>query len=512
MKKITITIKDNALEFKYRTNKPVGENLLNTNVISNNEVIFSDEYLEENYKIVGYFIADLDKIREFKNVIVSNNELAMLVIKVIFAIPKIECFTILQDDNLSYELCEAITKAKNIKKISCYGIPEYMIELLDRNGIKVDSRNEVLFSSNFTAENNLTSFSKIYYKTNIRFGEYLIDNDIEDFKYFCNINKYLKVIHLDKYSFKNVKVISDILKRFKKKNILIQIHDDLDNPEEVINLKNLNKELKRKKIKLSLVYSKDYLEKNYLRQVIFTTLKVCSLIIVCIIVSIFGYIIYNNYQSEIKVDNINSDIKEILDNETSTEETNVIEQDLSYEKLKEINSDIVGWITLKDTEVDYPVVKSVNNNYYLRHNFYKEKDFNGWVFMDYRNNPNLEDDNTIIYGHNRFTSNVMFGTLQRLRKKNWFSDDEERNYITFNTLTNSHKWQIFSVYSIKVTSDYLTTNFATAEEKLQFIKLIKDRSEIKFDVEVNENSKLLTLSTCLDNNRRLVVHAILLPE
>ena len=66
MKKITITIKDNALEFKYRTNKPVGENLLNTNVISNNEVIFSDEYLEENYKIVGYFIADLDKIREFK--------------------------------------------------------------------------------------------------------------------------------------------------------------------------------------------------------------------------------------------------------------------------------------------------------------------------------------------------------------------------------------------------------------------------------------------------------------
>ena len=65
----------------------------------------------------------------------------------------------------------------------------------------------------------------------------------------------------------------------------------------------------------------------------------------------------------------------------------------------------------------------------------------------------------------------------------------------------------FSVYS-----DYLATNFATAEEKLQFIKLIKDRSEIKFDVEVNENSKLLTLSTCLDNNRRLVVHAILLPE
>ena len=158
MKKITITIKDNALEFKYRTNKPVGENLLNTNVISNNEVIFSDEYLEENYKIVGYFIADLDKIREFKNVIVSNNELAMLVIKVIFAIPKIECFTILQDDNLSYELCEAITKAKNIiannstskLKIGCLYLESYAYNFENHQSLTIvnvsDTRNMLLIN------------------------------------------------------------------------------------------------------------------------------------------------------------------------------------------------------------------------------------------------------------------------------------------------------------------------------------------------------------------------------
>ena len=64
MKKITIQIQDKSLIFKYRTNKPVPTNLLNTNVISNNELIFSDEYIKENTKLVGLFLSDLAKMRE----------------------------------------------------------------------------------------------------------------------------------------------------------------------------------------------------------------------------------------------------------------------------------------------------------------------------------------------------------------------------------------------------------------------------------------------------------------
>ena len=70
-------------------------------------------------------------------------------------------------------------------------------------------------------------------------------------------------------------------------------------------------------------------------------------------------------------------------------------------------------------------------------------------------------------------------------------------------------WKVFSIYNIEVTSDYLYTNFNTNEEYQKFINLIKDRSNFKFDTEVTTHDKILTLSTCLDNNRRLVVHAVL---
>ena len=160
MKKITIQIQNNSLIFKYRTNKPVSVNLLNTNVISNNELVFSDEYLKENTKIVSLFLADLAKIREINEIKVSSIEIALLIIDIIAKLNTITSLVITEDEVISYELCDKITKLKNIKKINCYSIPQFLIELLDKNDITVESRNEVLFTSNFMSENNLTSFSK----------------------------------------------------------------------------------------------------------------------------------------------------------------------------------------------------------------------------------------------------------------------------------------------------------------------------------------------------------------
>jgi len=246
MKKIAIIIKDKSLIFKYRTNKPVEPNLLNTNVISNNELIFSDDYLNNNAKIVGLFISDLAKEKDIREIVVSNNSIGEIIINVIKKLPTIDKFTIMEDVNLSYKLCEEIIKLKSVKCVNCYGIPQFMIETLDKNNISVESRYEVLFTSNFMADNNLTSFSKIYYKTNIRIGEILVNEDVNDIKTFFAINKYLKVIHFDKYSLENIKTVVNILKDTKKKNILIEIHDDLDSDTDVTELKNLNKELKKK--------------------------------------------------------------------------------------------------------------------------------------------------------------------------------------------------------------------------------------------------------------------------
>lgn len=517
MKKIAIIIKDKSLIFKYRTNKPVEPNLLNTNVISNNELIFSDEYLKDNSKIVGLFISDLAKEKEINEIVVSNNSIGELIIDIIKKLPSIDNFTITEDVNLSYKLCEGIIKLKNVKCVNCYGIPQFMIESLDKNGIAVESRYEVLFTSNFMADNNLTSFSKIYYKTNIRIGEIVANEDINDIKTFFAINKYLKVIHFDKYSLGNIKIVVEILREAKRKNILIEIHDDLDSETDVTELKSLNKELKKKnKVNISLVYSKDYLEKNYLQQVIFTTLKLCALIIFTIIIAVFGYVFYNNYQSELKVKEIKTELYDIMGEDVSTNdgsgsitydsETNMIN---SYNKIYEINSDMVGWLTVNGTKVDYPVVRNTDNSYYLKRNIYKESDYNGWVFMDYRNNIDELDDNTIIYAHNRFTSGVMFGTLPNLRKSNWLNN-KNNHYITFNTLYEEGRWKIFSFYGIDVTSDYLITNFLEESDKKEFIDMLINRSEYKFDTEVGVDDKIITLSTCLDNNQRFVVHAVLI--
>lgn len=159
--------------------------------------------------------------------------------------------------------------------------------------------------------------------------------------------------------------------------------------------------------------------------------------------------------------------------------------------LTTINPDVVGWVKVNETNIDYAVTKSIDNEYYLTHNLYKEKDPNGWIYMDYTNNATKIDDNIILYGHNRFLNGVMFGTLNKVLYKNWYTNEENQT-ITFDTLYGSYKYKIFSIYIIPTTTDYLTINFENNEEKLNFIKLIKDRSIYDFNVNLDENTKILT--------------------
>ena len=526
MKKIAVLIKDNSLFFKYRTKKITEPNLLNTNVISNNELVFSDEYIIENKKIVGLFIADLVREQEVKTIIVSNNELALLVMDILDKVDTIDTLRIEEDDNLTYALCEKIVNGKKIKKLECFSIAQFMLELLDKNDVKVDSRNEVLFTSKFMAENDLLSYSKMYYKTSINFGAIITDEDLEDFKNFCNINKYLRSVHFDKVSLSNIKLIVNTLKDLHKRNIVILLHEDVEDLDEIADLKAYSKELKTKfkkdKIKIQLAYSEDYIDKNYASQVTFTTLKICAVLIFAIVAVSLGFVIYNDYSSNKKNMEMQEDIKALLEPKVDEEGIPVAEEATdeegrkiinSYNKLLEVNSDTVGWLKVKGTNIDYPVVKTTDDLYYLKRNFYKDKDANGWVFMDYRNSIDELDDNKIIFAHNRYMNGVMFGTLERVSDEKYYSK-ESNLIITFNTLYKEYKWKIFSFYSIDVTNDYLVTLFLDDEqkEKEKFFKMLKDRSEVQLPTEVTKDDKILTLSTCLDNNQRFVVHAVLIKD
>jgi sortase B len=329
------------------------------------------------------------------------------------------------------------------------------------------------------------------------------------------VNKYLKFVAIKKFNEDLLNKIIEIIEENKRKNIVIEIHDNIESDKDALTLKTLNKKLKPKKIKITIVYSKDYMEKNYSKQVILTTLEICALVIFVIIGVVSAFLVYNYYESDRKVGGIQNDLKEIMeeDNDKDKPIYNSVGIPIinNYDKLLEVNSDTVGWLKVKNTNIDYPVLKTTDNDYYLNRNFYKEKDPNGWVFMDYRNSIDELGRHTIIYAHNRYYSGVMFGSLNNVTKWKWYSVKDNWD-ITFNTLYENHTWRIFSIYSIDVTSDYLYTTFESDESYQAFIDLIKNRTDIKFTTEVDKDDKILTLSTCLNGDRRLVVHAVLVEE
>ena len=220
----------------------------------------------------------------------------------------------------------------------------------------------------------------------------------------------------------------------------------------------------------------------------------------------------------------NTDVTNIIEeiekeNAENAENTNNIENtENNVPKLEIINNDIaalltknpdtIGWLKVKNTNIDYPIVQGFDNKYYLKHNFNFEKDNNGWVFLNYKNNYKELDDNTIFYAHNRYYSGVMFGTLQNTLKSNWYKNEENLT-ISFRTLYENYEFKVFSVYKIKTTTDYLNIKFANDQVKLEFLNMLKNRSIYDFNYTPNPDDKIITLSTCADEYSRIVLHAYL---
>ena len=180
---------------------------------------------------------------------------------------------------------------------------------------------------------------------------------------------------------------------------------------------------------------------------------------------------------------------------------------IDFNSLKNTNSDVVGWIIVDGTNINYPVVKTQDNDYYLNHNFNHNDDSTGWPFMDYRNNIGMSDDNTIFYGHN-LLNNTSFGSISKIFTNNWIRNSSGKIiYLTHNTL---YTYQIFSAYYINPENYYLQTNL---DNKVEFLNTLKTRSIVKFNVDVSVNDKIVTLSTCTnDNTGRKVIHAKLISQ
>ena len=225
--------------------------------------------------------------------------------------------------------------------------------------------------------------------------------------------------------------------------------------------------------------------------------------IVCLLVMIYSiYNIATWYLDNKKNDSIKEEIKEIINN---NDNNNVID----FKALKEKNSDVVAYLKVNNTNIDYVVVKGTDNKFYLKHNLYKEYNKLGWIFMDYHNRLDGTDKNIVIYGHNT-ANKSMFGTLRNIVKKEWYTNPD--NYIIKLVLEDEVlTYQVFSTYTIKVEDYYINTIFKDNTEFNKFVNTLKKRSVYNYGVSVNGEDSILTLSTCTNNGKsRMVLHAKLI--
>ena len=189
-------------------------------------------------------------------------------------------------------------------------------------------------------------------------------------------------------------------------------------------------------------------------------------------------------------------------------EMNLINVD--FKDLKKTNSETVGWIQVNGTNINYPFVQTKDNEYYLTHSFNKTDNNAGWVFLDYRNHISNLDQNTIIYAHGRL-DNVMFGTLKNILTNGWLNNSN--NYVLkLSTENENTLWQVFSVYRIPTTNDYLQINFNNENEFKSFADKLKDRSDYNFNTNVSGSDHILTLSTCYNTSDKVVLHAKLIKK
>lgn len=174
--------------------------------------------------------------------------------------------------------------------------------------------------------------------------------------------------------------------------------------------------------------------------------------------------------------------------------------------LSELNPDFKLWIKVDKTNIDYPVVQTTNNDYYLKYDFYNKPSDSGCIFMDHRDNP--KSQNIILYGHN-MRNKTMFNNLLKFKDQDFF---DKNNKIRVFKDNKEYIYEVFSVYTTDSKYDYLITNFNNPNEFKNYINNIKNKSLFKSNIKVNSNDKIITLSTCSYefDDARTVVHAKLL--
>ena len=217
-------------------------------------------------------------------------------------------------------------------------------------------------------------------------------------------------------------------------------------------------------------------------------IMIAAAVVLIAAVCVIAYLAYSGYSEKEQPQTTES---------TASSEANTVPA--VYEEYYAQNNDFVGWIKIDGTEIDYPVVQGDGNDYYLSHNFEKERESRGTIFMDYLSDPDFGYMNTVIHGHNRLDDTV-FSELPQYSDIAYY---REHPVIEYNSRTEMHKWKIFAVFITTASADedngYVFNYIYPDMGGLNFdgyMAEINKRTLYYTDVDVNENDRILTLSTC----------------
>lgn len=182
---------------------------------------------------------------------------------------------------------------------------------------------------------------------------------------------------------------------------------------------------------------------------------------------------------------------------------------IDFAALSEINSEIVGWITLPGTVLDYPVMQAEDNDKYLKTTFLGESNPSGSIFLDYNTPADYSQPNSIIYGHN-MSDGSMFSILNEYKSQEFY---DKNPVILLYTKTEAYKGYVFSAYVTDIRGTVFTSSFSHPGSYAAFLKQIASLSAIKTEASAKEKDNIVTLSTCtgLHKDARMVVHLKLVP-
>lgn len=536
---IVLSISGNIIVLNYRNVSEEEKVFVNKNRFYKGFLFYTLKYFKNNYNKI-HEVLDVNKTQEYTGLKIMRLVTFKYVIPII---NKFKLSSLIMDflstiDLKDYDL---FLNCKTLKNVYCYYMPVSVLEKFKKKDINVYTSSMKEITWNFFNQQDAFEKDTLYYKNVIKITEEYPEL-IEDLREFLKINYNLKAIHVYVYSKELIESIVDLVKNDESRNVVVFLHQGYDKGNFIVNnfawLRDLSDKCKEDyTCEFRIIYANSFLKNNLFKQLTFNNLKLIS--ILCVYVCVVSLIIVKAYDyiEEISVEQLrnqiasinsgNNEIYVIEDEEDDDElpdedmqfDQNLTKEEIkskytfsnSFKSLKKINKETKGYIVVKNTEISYPVVQHSDNNYYLKYDFYKKKTSMGWIYMDYRNHIDNFDDNTIIYGHSMLNG-TMFGTLKKVLNTTW-RKNEDNMIITFDTEKGNYKFKIFSAYKVDYTTDYLITNFDSVEEKLSFIKMIKGRSSFKSKVELDETDKILTLSTCAGgNNRRLVVHAVLMKD